>query len=375
MKPISLRRKLYVLLLCLCCPLFCGEAFAQTKSSIALSNSSNTSTWKTEDNNQKSSLETNGKIVISEDEKSISSISPGGYLKIEKTTFGNARTLFITNKDGVLDYDYREGGRKTPFEPNGKIWLSEMLPDLLNTTTIGAEDRVERLYAKGGARSVLDLLGKLKSDHVKSSYLALLLQKNLSKPDMIAVIDAVPAHLESDHFKYEVYKKIPTSYFQDINQLSRVVGNLQSDHFKAQLLKPIYKANVIAGQGEKALQLLNLLQSDHFKADIAKSIPFDKMSEQDLRFAVDEVIRKFSSDHFKNELLKSIVDAGNFTEARALIVLSGVKSLQSDHFKASILQYICEKQGTERVKAQIRETSKSTIQSAHFLGEVMRCAA
>ncbi|WP_343854279.1 hypothetical protein [Algoriphagus jejuensis] len=365
--------KLYFLFLCLTCPLFCGEVLAQSNSSIAMSK--NSTRWNSDNGNQKSNLETSGKITISDDEKSISSISPGGYLKIERTTFGNSRKLFITNKNGTLDYEYNEGGRTKPFEPDGKIWLSEILPELLNTTTIGAEGRVDRLYAKGGTKAVLDLLSKLKSDHVKSGYISILLEKKLSNPDMVAVIDAVPSYLDSDHYKYEVYKKIPASYFQNVDQLSRVVSNLDSDHFRAQLLKPIYKADVLNGQGEKALQLLNLLDSDHFKADIAKSIPFDKMSDQDLRFVVDDVIRKFDSDHFKNDLLKSIVNAGNFTEARALIVLSGVKSMQSDHFKSEILRYVCGKQGTARVKEQIRKTAKTTIQSSHFLGEVMRCAA
>ncbi len=367
--------KLYLLLLCFCCPLFCGEAFAQSTNVTARSSDSGTTKWSVNDGNQKSSLETNGKITASEDEKSISAISPGGYLRIEKTTFGNSRSLFITNKSGSLDYEYKEGGRTKPFEPDGRAWLSEMLPELLNTTTIAAESRVDRFYAKGGAKAVLGILPQLRGDHVKSSYLALLMKKNLSKTDMIAVIDAVPSNLDSDHFKLEVYKKIPASYFEDINQLTKVVSNLDSDHFKAQLLKPIYKTNVMNGQGEKALQLINLLDSDHFKADIAKSIPFDKMSDQDLRFVVGDVIRKFDSDHFKNDVLKSIVNAGNLTEARALIVISGVTSMDSDHFKADILKYICGKQASERVKQQIRETAKATIDSSHFLGDVMRCAA
>jgi hypothetical protein len=366
--------RLILLLIILACPLFCGEAVAQSSDVIAQSKGS-TNKWSVNDGKQKSSLETNGKITVSEDEKSISSISPGGYLKIERTTFGNSRSLFITDKGGSLDYQYKEGGRTKPFEPDGRVWLSEMLPELLNTTTIAADSRVDRFYAKGGTKSVLGILPQLKGDHVKSTYLSILMKKNLSKSDMVAVIDAVPANFDSDHFKCEVYKNVPPAYFENITQLTKVVSNLDSDHFKAQLLKPIYKANVMNGQGEKALQLINLLDSDHFKADIAKSIPFGKMSDQDLRFVVDDVIRKFDSDHFKNDVLKSIVNAGNLTESRALIVIAGVKSMDSDHFKADILKHICGKQTSERVKQQIRETAKASIQSSHFLGDVMRCAA
>src|SRR5690606_5695486 len=234
--------RLTLLLIILACPLFCGEAFAQSASVVAQSNGT-TSKWSVNDGNQKSSLETNGKITVAEDEKSISSISPGGYLKIQRTTFGNSRSLFITSKNGSLDYEYKEGGRTKPFEPDGRVWLSEMLPELLNTSTIAADSRVDRLYGRGGTKAVLGILPQLKGDHVKSSYLAILMKKNLNKADVIAVIDAVSSNLDSDHIKLEEYKNIPASYFEDTDQLTKVVSNLDSDHFKAQLLKPIYKTN------------------------------------------------------------------------------------------------------------------------------------
>lgn len=367
--------RLILFLFFLGAPLFCGEVLAQNASASARSSSSSTSKWTSNDNNQKSSLETNGKITIADDEKSIASISPGGYLKIERTTFGNSRSLFISNKNGTLDYEYKEGGRTKPYEPDGRAWLSEILPDLLNSTTIGAEARVDRYYAKGGSKSVLGLMPQLKSDHVKSAYLGILMQKKLSQSETSAVIDAVPANLDSDHFKLEVYKKIPPTYFNDINQLTKVVGNIDSDHFKAELLKPIFKTNVVEGQGEKALQLINMVDSDHFKLEIAKSIRFENISTQDLRFLVNSVVPKIDSDHFKNELLRSVINSNNLTEERALILVTGVKTMSSDHFKAETLKALCSKQPSEKVKQLIRETAKTSIQSTHFLGEVMRCAA
>jgi hypothetical protein len=367
--------RLFLLLIVLSCPLFCGEALAQSRSAIAQSSSSGSSKYTINDNNQKFSLETNGKITISDDEKSISAISPGGYLKIEKTTFGNSRSLFITSKGSALDYEYKEGGRTKPFEPDGRIWLSEMLPELLSTTTIAADSRVDRLYAKGGARSVLGAFPQLKGDHVKSSYFSLLLKKNLNPSEISAVVDAVPSNLTSDHFMYEVYKTVPPTYFQDVNQLTKAVSNMKSDHFKAQLLTPIFKSNVLAGKGEKALQLINLVSSDHFKLEIAKSISFESMSIPELKFMVEDVLPKISSDHFQSELLKSAMKTDKLSEERALLIASAVKSMQSDHFKAEVLKQLCSKTPTDRVKQQIRETAKTSIKSSHFLGEVMRCAA
>ncbi|MCE7055691.1 hypothetical protein LZF95_13475 [Algoriphagus sp. AGSA1] len=350
-------------------------AHAQSRSSSNTSSSNGyTSRFTSNDNNQKLNIESNGKIAIGSDEKSISSISKGGYLKIEKTTFGNTRSIFISNSNGGLDYEYKEGRSVKPFEPDGRVWLAEILPELLNTTTIGAEDRVERLYAKGGIKSVLDIIGNLHSDHVKTQYLGLLLKKNLKSNEITATIDKTISQVSSDHYQTEIFKKVSPSYFNDVNLLRRAVESLQSDHFKAELLKPIFSANVIKGEGQKSIELIKMIDSDHFKTEIARSIDFEDLSDQDLKFMIDELVGSIDSDHFKNELLKTAINKGNMTEDRSLIVLSGVKDIQSDHFKAEILKYLCQKQGSEKVKAKIRETAKSEIKSTHFFGEVMRCA-
>ena len=55
----------------------------------------------------------NGKITVTDDDRGIKSISPGGYLKISKKTFGNKRTLLIeSNSNGELQYSYTEGRRR-----------------------------------------------------------------------------------------------------------------------------------------------------------------------------------------------------------------------------------------------------------------------
>lgn len=361
--------------LCFFSLLVYSGANAQSRS-ISTSSSSNgtTSRYTSKDNNQKLNIESNGEVSIGDDEKSIRSISRGGYLKIEKTTFGNTRSIFINNNGNGLEYEYKEGRTTKPFEPDGKAWLAEILPELLNTTTIGSEDRVNRLYAKGGASSVLGIIGNLGGDHVKTHYLGLLLQKNLKPNEITATIDKTISEIDSDHFQTEIYKKISPSYFNDINQLRRAVESIDSDHFKTQLLKPIFSANVIKGEGQKSIELINMIDSDHFKTEIARTLDFEELSDQELKFMVDKLVSSIDSDHFKNEVLKTAINEGNMTENRALIILVGVRGIDSDHFKTETLKYLCQKQGSEKVKAQIREIAKSEIQSSHFLGEVMRCA-
>ena len=338
------------------------------------SNGSNTS-YVYKDNNQKLKIEYNGNIKISADGKSIASISPGSELKIEKTTFGNSRAIVIKNDGNGLKHEYKEGGRSKAFEPDGRAWLAEILPEIMNSTTLGAEERVASYYAKGGASAVLDLVDQLKGDFLKSTYLGLLMKKNLKASEISACIDKTISEIDSDHYQLEVYKKIDPSYFKNVTQLTKVVSALDSDHFKTELLKPIFKTNVMQGNGTGAINLIKMIDSDHFKTEIAKSISFSSLTNQELKFMVDELVPEIDSDHFKNELLKTAFDKGNMDEARALIILNGVESIDSDHFKSELLTYICKKQGSEKVKDKIMEIAKSSIDSSHFLGEIARCAS
>lgn len=359
------------LLLCIASLLALNETSAQSVSTTGNGSGYN---FSHQDSEKKLKIESNGEIAISNDEKSISPISPGGYLKIEKTTFGNSRSVVINNNGNGLEYEYKEGGRVKAFEPDGKAWLAEMLPELMNTTALGASGRVNSRYASGGSKAVLSLVDNLKGDHVKATYLRLLTKKDLKPKEVTATIDKTISQISSDHYQLEVYENIPPTYFNDLSQLSRAVEALDSDHFKTELLKPIFKTNVIDGNGQKAIQLIQMVDSDHFKTEITKTIPFSSLTDNELKFLVAELVPTIGSDHFKNEVLKTVVDKGDMDENRLLILLDGVDTIDSDHIKSEILRYICKKQGSEKIKAKIREKAKSGIDSSHFLGEVMKCA-
>jgi hypothetical protein len=91
------------------------------------------------------------KVAFTDDERDIKSISPGGYFKFSKTTFGNTRSVLIeSSSDGTLTRTYHANRQQQPYEPEGRKWLADMLPEIIATSGIGAEERVRRIYAKKG---------------------------------------------------------------------------------------------------------------------------------------------------------------------------------------------------------------------------------
>jgi len=85
--------------------------------------------------------------------------------------------------------------------------MNEILPELVRTTTIGAESRVNRYYRQGGVSAVLAEIDRLESDHVKAHYASLLMKQNVAAKDYAMVINRISSTLDSDHYLTEFSKK------------------------------------------------------------------------------------------------------------------------------------------------------------------------
>ncbi len=93
-------------------------------------------------------LEYRGKITISDDDKDIVDISDGGYFELSKITFGNRRSIEIRKSGGRLIKKYYEGRSEVDYEPEGREWLADVLPEIIRNTGIAAESRTARIYKK-----------------------------------------------------------------------------------------------------------------------------------------------------------------------------------------------------------------------------------
>jgi len=77
-------------------------------------------------------LKYEGEITLSDDDKDVVAISDGGYLEIKKSVFGSKRKVVIeSDAHGRLLKKYYTGFSQKAFEPEGRKWLAEMLPDIV----------------------------------------------------------------------------------------------------------------------------------------------------------------------------------------------------------------------------------------------------
>lgn len=329
-----------------------------------------------ENDKQSLKIEYDGKITIGPDDRSITAISEGGYIRIRKTTFGNTRELFISNSGSGMNYEYKEGGHSKPFEPAGRAWLADILPEMMRSTTIGAQSRVDRLYQAGGVQAVLHELPQLTSDHVRAKYAALLFEKNIKESEVPTIINAIGQHISSDHYLYEVFKANSQLLLSNPNNMGdylKAIETVNSDHYKTQLVKLAVNNQLPASQQKQVLQLIGTVDSDHYRTEILKEIIGNKLAEDEIEFLLGTLVSEIQSDHYRSEVIDKVLEEQASMSSQSMdIVIRSIGMNRSDHYRKETLEALIQHQ---KLSAQNYETlfnMLSNFSSDHYKAEFMK---
>jgi hypothetical protein len=332
------------------------------------------------DNNTSTEISYEGTITFTDDEKDIKSISPGGYFKVSKTTFGNRRAIHIeSGSNGELKRTYYVGKNQEPYEPEGREWLADMLPELIASTGIGAEDRVKRIYAKRGTSGVLEAIEDMESDYVKGIYFKYLLaQNNLKDNDLKTIITRLGEEVNSDYEKSKLLQQVSGTYLQNsgtatayiaaisemssdyekakvlshiLNQgkltddnFSKVldaVNDISSDYEKAKILSQLLnKQNLPAAHFKQALQVVDDISSDYEKAKVLSRLLANTKVMNDNFNDLFQVIGEMSSDYEKAKVLSDLFSKSSMKEAQYIVAFEVISDMSSDYEKSKLMQQI-----------------------------------
>ena len=177
-------------------------------------------------------VQVKGNIKVNGDDTGILSISPGGSLKISKKTFGNKRSIIIeSNSAGEMNYEYFEGRREVPYDPEGKKWLADVLLDVVRITGIDARGRTKRLYKKGGINAFVEEIHAISSNSIRGIYFEALLDHfDLDEEELVTVTAVISKEISSNTERGRLYRKysnlfmvnntVAVAYFNGISKLS-----------------------------------------------------------------------------------------------------------------------------------------------------------
>lgn len=350
------------------------SASRSTSVSISHNSRDDIQRWRTSNGFDNFNVEYRGKIEITDDDKDIKSMSDDGYLEISKTVFGSKRSIVIEAQgNGKIKKEYYEGRTETAWEPDGKAWLAEILPEVVRTTTLCAESRVARLFKQGGTNAVLNEMDKIESDYVRSGYANLLMKQPVQAKDYSVIINKLAEKTDSDHYMTEFLKNHTDKFLQNkeaTTALFSATRRMDSDHYKTIVIKEALKGQITSLENVKIiLQAASQMESDHYITEVLTSLLNQNNLTDGIVSEIINTTQSIESDHYKTVVLTSAMDKPGLSATSYGRVVESVKTIESDHYITQVLQNLLGNKLTDDVLSTLL-TILPSIESDHYKTEV-----
>lgn len=321
-----------------------------------------------------------GYFEISENDKDILSISPNGFLEVEKLVFGSNRKLEITSDSkGKLKKAYYEGKTEKPFERDGQQWLSDILPKIVRSTGVGAEDRVARFYKNGGMKGLLDEIDEINNQNpaARNLYFVIMvdqlkltdsdLQMAVPRMKMVVSNSTKGTLMRNILYKYDVSLKTAVeilkttkthSYNTERGSTLRVINSQfkEDDAFLDEYFEILEDMSINSEKGNvlKDLMQKNKLKSDTYERIFENLNHFSLMRERGaiLLLAIDYMPKDATTIAAFNKAVENIdnnyyILKGEIMDAILNAQLNGNKASSSIVNKDIIIQMLKTTEGIE----------------------------
>lgn len=323
-------------------------------------------------------VEHKGTIEISDDDREITAISTGGFIEISKTTFGSKRRVRIEGlSGGKLNKQYRVGREDVKFEPEGRKWLAEILPEVVRSTGIGAKSRVDRFYKKGGVQAVLNEIEEFDSDYVMAIYANLLLDKpGLKAGEIVTTLETISSEMSSDYYLANVLKdnsdklitndETATAYF-------RAVSEIGSDYYAAEVLRGALKnPNISDKSSKEVVNAAKNIGSDYYMSSVFMEVLDNRSASENMVIEILYATDDIGSDHYQSAVLKKVMKRDNLTAETQKALLSVVGEVSSDHYMATIFSEMLERQLNEEALSELLEVVANNMSSDHYAHVILK---
>lgn len=327
-----------------------SEVLAQSRSKYKTNYSSHSngkSEIRISNNGKDFKIEYEGDLTLSNDDTDIVAISDGGFIEITKSSFGSKRRILIeSDRNGNLIKKYYVGRKEKDFNSEGREWLKDVLPEVVRTTTIAAESRVNRFFAKGGASAVLNEVSNMDSDYVQSAYLKLLLDKNLNSSELVSVIETAGKRISSDHYLSEILKSNQGAFLansQTIDAYIDACKSLNSDHYATSVLKQVIRDKSITDdQMAKLLDISKNINSDHYMTTVLTQMMDSRnLNSQNVSKIID-LSKSINSDHYKTQVLKKVIRENDMPSDAFDAFIRTLSDVNSDHYATEVIKELLE---------------------------------
>ncbi|HTR29223.1 MAG TPA: hypothetical protein VMH27_08130 [Puia sp.] len=254
-----------------------------------------------------------GKIQLSDDERSIAEISPGGYLKFKE----NDTTMKAeSDLQGKITYTLYNGREDLPLNDSGRHFIASQIQKMIRLGFF-AEDRARKIYEKSGVKGLIAELSRIRMEGGRDQYLDLLFRSDsLTPADEIRLLK-LAENSNDMNGRQQLLQRFNRERLGD----SAVAGEWLS------AVGDLDQAN------EKKDLLLHYIGEDN-REGAGAALPPDRFD------TVLAITRRFGSDYDEQEVYRRLADLRPLREhdsAYSLPWLSAVGKLNESYVKKDLL--------------------------------------
>jgi hypothetical protein len=314
-----------------------------------------------------------GDIRFNDAETAILEISEGGYMHY---WHNGDRLLAEPDDRGGVEMELYERGEKIDAgSEEGRKLLTCVVRELI-WQGFDAEERMDRIYRRGGYPALLAETDSMKSDYVKGLYFGRLLSIDTIPPnEMAAVLEKMGLTLSSDHDKERLLALVDTAYLKNDSVAGSyldVAAGIDGDYEKSEALTYFLRFPLPEWRYVRTLDVANTVDGDYERSNVlgrlidkgvVEGAPFDSLLA---------VIGGMDGDYEKSKLLEEISRADLKLAPTWAGLIQASSELDGDNEKGNVLIEIAHRlPRTDSLRAVYTAAAKN-VQSNHDYGRVMR---
>lgn len=282
-----------------------------------------------------------GKVRLSDDEKSIADMTPGGYLKFRE----NDQTFKAeSNLQGEITYTLYDGHENLTLNDSGRRFVAGVLQKMI-ARGLYSDGRAQRIAQKGGNQALLTAISHLEMEGAADQYLDLLFKSDsLTEAEQIAILKEI-GHMENGK-KEEYLERFTQAQLKDSivgsYWLATVKDIFPDDNKKDLLMR--YVGQVADSTG---------LAGNRFDSVVAAA-------------------SHIGSDGEREDFYHLLIDSVKKTDAEWISLIRAGAAMENDDDKSNLLVRIAKKMPIDdSVKAEYKTAARTIRDDAEY-GKAMR---
>lgn len=296
---------------------------------------------KLDDGDRQLDVQIKGKVAFNDREDGVASLSDGGSARFAETRKGVERRVEYAMRDGALSQRYFVDDREQPIDDAGRAWIAALIPSVIRDSAIGAEARVKRIHAAGGADAVFDEIGHIQSGYARRIYLEQLLALGRLKP-------------------------------AEVTRALQVIDGLDSDYERRNALTALGAvAPFDEAQQKLVLGQVDKIGSDYERAEMLTSLLPRLSAKPELRTAWLQAVEEIGSDYERRRTLGAMLDADPLDDATIGQVIQSANAIGSDYERRELLAAAIRRAGDSEHIASAYATAVDGIGSDYERREAL----